>query len=52
MRQDIQLRCRYCQAILPGWQRIDNKPNGTMRLNHLSMMHPNEVGSYLLKGDR
>jgi hypothetical protein len=42
-----QVRYHLCGTVLPGWRRIDDKPNGTMLLNHLSMMHPAEVGPYL-----
>jgi hypothetical protein len=47
MSQSIHVRCRFCEVVLPGWLRIDNKPNGAMLLNHLSAMHPAEVGPYL-----
>jgi hypothetical protein len=43
----IQVRCRLCGHVLPGWLRIDNKPNGAMLLNHLPMMHPAEVTPHL-----
>ena len=43
----IHVCCRYCGCGLPGILRIDNKPNGAMLLNHLSAMHPSEVGPYL-----
>jgi hypothetical protein len=31
----------------PAGLRLDNKPNGTMLLHHLSMMHPAAVKPYL-----
>jgi hypothetical protein len=34
-----QVRCRYCQGILPGWFSILNVPNGAMLLHHLGQMH-------------
>jgi hypothetical protein len=46
MRKSIQLRCRYCGSVLPGWLPVQDEPNGTMLLNHLSMMHPDQVGPY------
>jgi hypothetical protein len=47
MRHDIHVRCTLCGAILPGWLRVFNRPHGAMLLNHLSAMHPAEVGPYL-----
>jgi hypothetical protein len=39
-------RCRYCGvsfAALP----VTQAPNGAMLLQHLSAMHPDQVGQYL-----
>jgi hypothetical protein len=41
------VRCRYYGYVLPSWLRIDNKPHGTMLLNHVSAMHPTEVKTLL-----
>jgi hypothetical protein len=46
MRQDLQLRCRSCQAVLPGWLRVQNRPDGAMLLTHVSAMHQDQVGPY------
>ena len=43
----IQVRWRYCECLFPGILRIDNTSNGALLLNHLSAMHPDEVGPYL-----
>jgi hypothetical protein len=40
-------RCRYCGAELPAWLPVFNAPDGAMLLDHLSAMHPNQVGQYL-----
>jgi hypothetical protein len=39
--------CRYCGWVLPAWLPEAKRPDGPMLLNHLSTMHPAEVGPYL-----
>jgi hypothetical protein len=34
------VRCRYCQAVLPGWLPVATRPDGAMLLRHLSQQHP------------
>jgi hypothetical protein len=40
-------RCRYCGREFPAWLPVVKRPDGPMLLNHLSTMHPTEVGPYL-----
>jgi hypothetical protein len=40
-------RCRYCGREFPAWLPVAKRPDGPMLLNHLSTMHPTEVGPYL-----
>jgi hypothetical protein len=40
-------RCRYCGHDLPAALPVTQEPNAAMLLNHLSAMHPTEVGPYL-----
>jgi hypothetical protein len=42
-------RCRYCGWELPAWLPVAQEPDGPMRLHHLSLMHPAEVGPYLAR---
>jgi hypothetical protein len=37
----------YCGVDLPAALPVTQAPNGAMLLNHLSAMHPTEVGLYL-----
>ena len=43
MRTLVNVRCRLCQAILPGWPPVQNRPDGAILLHHLSTHHPQEV---------
>ena len=40
-------RCRLCGHGLPGWLKVQNRPDGAMLLNHLTRWHPTEVKGYL-----
>jgi hypothetical protein len=40
-------RCRYCGHDFPAWLPVAKRPNGAMLLQHLSAMHPDQVGPYL-----
>lgn len=42
-------RCRYCGHDFLAWLPIAKRPNGAMLLNHLSAMHPDQVGPYLAR---
>jgi len=39
--------CRYCRYDFPAWLPVAQRPDGAMLLNHLSAMHPDQVGPYL-----
>jgi hypothetical protein len=41
--------CRYCGRELPAWLPVAKRPQATMLLHHLSLMHPAEVGPYLAR---
>jgi hypothetical protein len=43
----LHVRCRLCGLVLPGWLPVQDRPDGTMLLAHLSAMHPTEVTAYL-----
>jgi hypothetical protein len=42
-------RCRFCGRELPAWLPVAKRPWGPMLLNHLSTIHPAEVGPYLAR---
>jgi hypothetical protein len=42
-------RCRSCGRVLDAWRPAAKRPQATMLLHHLSLMHPAEVGAYLAR---
>jgi hypothetical protein len=42
-------RCRYCGYNFPAALPVAQRPNGTMLLNHLSAMHPEELRPLLAR---
>jgi hypothetical protein len=40
-------RCRVCGMTLPVCLPVLQKPDGAMRLGHLSQQHPTELGPFL-----
>jgi len=38
--------CRSCGADFPAWLPAAKRPDGAMVLQHLSAMHPDQVGPY------
>ena len=44
-----QYRCRVCGRLLPAWLPAAKRPNGAMRLHHLSDLHPTEIGPSLAR---
>jgi hypothetical protein len=41
------VRCRFYQAIRPGWLPIPDVPNGALLLHHLGAMHRAELTPWL-----
>jgi hypothetical protein len=33
------VRCRVCGAVLPGWRRLPNRPDGALLLHYLANWH-------------
>jgi hypothetical protein len=48
----LPVRCRLCQAILPGWLRLADSPHSALLLHHLGAMHPEEFRPYLQRMER
>jgi hypothetical protein len=46
-RAHKRYRCRSCGAVLPAWLPVQQRPNGTLLLHHLSQNHRDQVRPYL-----
>ena len=46
-RDLLNVRCKSCQAILPGSMRLANTPHSSLLLHHLGAMHPDEAKPYI-----
>ena len=44
----LPVRCRLCQAILPGWLRLPDSPHSALLQHHLGAMHRDEFRPYLV----
>jgi hypothetical protein len=42
-----RFKCRFCGHGLPAWLPVAQRLDGALLLNHLSAMHPDQVGPYL-----
>jgi hypothetical protein len=47
MATDKRFNCCFCGRVLKAWLPVAKRPDGAMRLGHLSQSHPEEVGPYL-----
>ena len=47
----LPVRCKLCQAILPGWFRLGDSPHSSLLMHHLSHRHPEAFRPYLHRMD-
>ena len=42
----LPVRCTLCQAILPGWFRLGDRPHSSLLIHHMGHMHAEAFRPY------